>query len=408
MTAYRLLISLFALANLLRSLRKDGLLIAQERLWPRPIAASQPRIWVHGASNGELASVLPVLQAIMRIRPDIHWVVTANTTTGIELARSWNLPNSHVRIAPIDLAWLSKRAMRLWRVAAYISLEAEIWPNRVFTCPGPTFVLGARFSERTARSWSKLPALATRVLGHLDYVAAQDAGSLVRLRTMGVADNAVGPVVDLKSFYKPKEKGPLDAQMRHLRSDVWLAASTHDGEEDVILRAHTAAKTAEPKLKLILALRHPGRATDIANLIASHDLTYVIRSSQKPFVDQDVLLVDTMGEMHLWYRAAGRVFIGGSLTDRGGHTPYEPAAYGAALIHGPDVRNFQAAYAKLAEHHAAFAIRNADELAKALRKLAGADPQHIAGRASQVALTPTTNSDSFAADIVKRLASVEF
>ncbi|EBA09184.1 3-deoxy-D-manno-octulosonic acid transferase [Sagittula stellata] len=374
MLLYRLLISLFATAVLLRR--------GPSRL-TIPDPQDGPHVWLHGASNGELASVRPVLERLTAADPERRWLVTANTETARDMVAGWALPRVSARLAPVDLQRVTGKVIRDWGVTAHVSLEAEIWAHRFLDCPGPVILLGARMSEGTARGWGRVPGLSRRVLERVRFASAQDAGSMSRLVALGLPEMARGPVVDLKSFYAPPTVTPPAG---FARNHTWLAASTHEGEEAIVLAAHAAAREAEPDLRLILAPRHPRRAREVRAMAEDLGLTVAQRSLGE--TDGTVYLADTMGEMALWYAAVGRVFVGGTLTDRGGHTPYEPAAFGASLIHGPDVRNFRAAYGRLAGAGAALEIAQPDDLVQALAALADPGEQARMGALARETLRP--------------------
>ncbi|KHQ54484.1 putative 3-deoxy-D-manno-octulosonic-acid transferase (KDO transferase) [Mameliella alba] len=398
---YRLLLSLFAAGTLGRALRRGGIAAARSRLTPgTPVPGAH--VWLHGASNGELASVRPLLERLIAARPDLHWLVTANTDTGVALAKRWDLPRVTARLAPLDLRGPTRRIMLGWQVRAHIVLEAELWPNRFITCPGPVLLLGARMSAGTARSWARLPKLARRTLNRVGFASAQDAASAERLADLGLPASARGPVVDLKAFYAPPAPVPdpgLDAALpRHL---TWLAASTHEGDDQIALAAHKACLRDTPNLKLILAPRHPRRPDEIAEDARALGMTITRRSRGEDPAKAQVYLADTLGEMPLWYARAGRVFIGGTLSDRGGHTPYEPAAFGAALIHGPDTRNFTAAFSRL--RGIALEITDADTLAGALAALQDPAEQEKSGSAACAALRQDSNLDALAKSVLMHL-----
>ena len=162
--------------------------------------------------------------------------------------------------------------------------------------------------------------------------------------------------------------GDFGVESHNLREIIQQVNS--NGEDDIILDAHLTALANRPKLKLILAPRHPKRAGDIARKIASHGLTCARRSAGDDPTDAQVYLADTFGEMHLWYQLAGVTFVAGSLTDRGGHTPYEPAAFGSAILYGPDTGNFRAAYDRLSQGHGAICTPDAEAIANALTQAA--------------------------------------
>ncbi|MBY6162929.1 3-deoxy-D-manno-octulosonic acid transferase [Mameliella alba] len=403
MLLYRLLLSLFAAVTLTKALRRGGLASARARLGVGS-ARGGTHIWLHGASNGELASVRPLLEKLIEARPDLAWLITANTETGVALVDGWRLPRVSALLAPLDLGRPTRRLVRDWQVCAHIALEAELWPNRFRLCPGPVLLLGARMSAGTARSWARLSGLARRILSRVSFASAQDAGSAERLQQLGLPMQARGPVIDLKAFYAPPVVPP-DAELDTAfdRGSTWLAASTHEGDETVVLAAHRTCLEQTPGLRLILAPRHPRRGNEIQQEAAALGLSVARRSLGDAPGTAQVYLADTMGEMPLWYARAGRVFIGGTLSDRGGHTPYEPAAYGAALLHGPDIRNFAAAFGRLKENQSAVEIRDAQGLATGLQTLASPEAQLTAGMAARTALQQDADIDALAELVLKHL-----
>lgn len=388
MWLYRFLMTIFATLTLVRAGRTGGVREIRARLGlPAPDKVGIKHVWLHAASNGELASIRPVVVALAEMRPDLGWLITCNTPTGVELAKGWGFAQTHVALAPLDLSRVSRRIMRDWSVCAHIAVEAEIWPHRVIGTPGPVVLLGARMSAGTARGWRKMGGLAGKVLGHVSLCIPQDSASEGRLRSLGLPQKALGPVTDLKSLYEPPRVTP-DAGLRTVfeRSRTWLAASTHEGDEAGILDAHLLARAKERDLRLILAPRHPRRSPEIAQMIRDRGLTMACRSGGEDPAQAEVYLADTLGEMPLWYALSGRVFIGGTWTDRGGHTPYEPAHFGCALFHGSDTRNFAAAFERLASSGASSATDTAGDLAKALTETADPAAQMAKGAAAQVAL----------------------
>lgn len=399
MLLYRLIVSIFAAVVLARlALLRDWAALRQ-RLARSP-ARPGPHLWLHAASNGELASAKPLITALQEARPDLALLVTCNSEGGVALAESWGLP---ARLAPLDLARVARRMHRDWDVRAHITLESELWPNRVRTCPGPVFVIGGRLSEGTAKGWRLFGGLLPRVLGRLRYVSAQDAGSLGRYRAAGLPEAAAGPVLNLKEFYAPDPRRDATLAAAFDRAQTWLAASTHEGEEETVLAAHKLARAQEPTLRLILAPRHPRRGDAVEQLILEAGLSCARRSRGEAAEGAEVYLADTLGEMGLLYPLAGRLFIGGTLTDRGGHTPFEPAAYATALLHGPDVANHAAPFARLTAARAAIEVADAPALAEALNRLAARDAQEALGQAAKETLQPETDLEELVAAITQRL-----
>lgn len=403
MLLYRLALIALATKELTARLLRGDLAAMAARLG-HGASDPVPRIWLHAASNGELISARPVIDRLLD--EGYALLLTVNTDSAAAAASAWNRPEILVRLAPLDLRSAIGRIHRRLNITAHITMESDLWPHRILACPGPVLVLGGRLTARSAKGWKRFETIALRVLRRIDYLSAQDRASLERFRDLGLRPEATGPVFDLKALYTPPESGPdprLSAAFS--RADTWLAASTHEGEEDIILAAHKAALAPRPDLRLILAPRHPKRAEEIAARIAALGLTLSRRSMGEAPGKAQVYLADTMGEMHLWYALAGVTFVAGSLTDRGGHTPYEPAAFGSAILHGPDTGNFRAAYARLHDADAAFEIADATALGHALIDLTAPEKQLTRGAAARQALAQDTDIDSLMRDVLATLTA---
>ncbi|UXU76045.1 MULTISPECIES: 3-deoxy-D-manno-octulosonic acid transferase [unclassified Paracoccus (in: a-proteobacteria)] len=320
-------------------------------------------VWLHAASLGELASVRVLASDLAR---DLPLVVTTNTTSGRDLARRMG---HACALAPLDLPQALRRFLDRTRPSVLVTVENELWPNRSAMTAArgvAQVVVGARISARSAARWRRLPGLIAPMLGRIDALSAQDADSEARLLELGLPPQALTPRLNLKLLAPSQTRPDPEAPDR---ARVILAASTHDGEDAVVLDAFLAARARQGDLRLILAPRHPARGDAVAALIAARGLP-LARRSQGADAQAPVLLADTLGEMERWYRAAGICITGGSLVDHGGHTPWEPAAWRCAIVHGPHVANHAADYADLDAAGAASPVRPA-ELADLLPQLAG-------------------------------------
>ncbi len=227
-----------------------------------------------------------------------------------------------------------------------VTVENEIWPNRAAALRArgiPQVVVGARMSARSAARWSGLRRVIGPVLAGVHALSAQDAATEARLVALGLPPGAVLPRLQLKLLGPAQVIPPPDSADR---DTTFLAASTHEGEEEMVLDAFVAARQRVPALRLILAPRHPHRADAVAAAVAARGLACARRSAGAQTADP-VLLVDRLGEMSRWYDAAGLCLTGGSLVDHGGHTPWEPAAHRCAILHGPHVSNAAEDYARL-------------------------------------------------------------
>lgn len=345
--------ALFGGADRLRArLMIDGL--------PAPAA-----IWIHAASVGEVNSASVLIEALAAQHSIL---ITTNSATGLERARSHGWPAA---LAPLDLPGALGRFLDAVKPQVAVTVEAELWPTRarMLAARGiPHVIVGARMSERSARRWSRLPGLIRPVLANVAALSAQDSDSEARLLTLGLRRDAVLPRLDLKLLAPARVVAPAASA---LRDRTILAASTHPGEDEPIVDAWLAARGQNPDCRLILALRHPDRADQLAAQLTARGLDFARRSAGAD--DHPLLLADTLGEMPLWYDRAGICITGGSLADHGGHTPWEPAAHGCAILHGPHVANFAESYAALDRADAAREIDGAslpDALAGML-----ADPQ---------------------------------
>ncbi|HLY57826.1 MAG TPA: 3-deoxy-D-manno-octulosonic acid transferase [Stellaceae bacterium] len=345
--------------------------------------ASRPRpagrlVWLHAASVGEAVSLLPLVERFLVEAADLSVLVTTGTVTSaaviaerLPAARAWH------QYVPIDHPGAVRRFLEHWRPDLAIWVESEFWPNLLLETRrrGVRMALvNARMSEASWRGWRRAPRSIRRLLGCFDVVLAQDARQGVRLRALGASP--VETAGDLKAAAAiPPVPTALLEEMRQAVGGrpTWLAASTHDGEEAMVATAHGAVRGALPDLLTILAPRHPARAQEIQAVLQRAGLGVARRSlGEVPGADTDVWLIDTLGEMGLFYRLAPLVLVAGSLRpqDRvGGHNPLEAAVLGCAVLHGPDTANCAASTRALDEAGGARLVRDAPEIAAAVEGL---------------------------------------
>lgn len=344
-------------------------------------------LWLHAASVGEVAAARPLVEALCARVPGLRAVVTCNTVTGRRAARDWGLAGIEARLAPLDYRWAVAAFLRRLRPAALVVVENELWPNRLSLAHArgmPVALVAARLSSRSAARWARASAVLRRLLAPVALAAPHDAASAERLLGLGLPRAALGPAAPLKSVVALAPPAPAAlAALGYRRAETVLAASTHAGEEGPVLDAFAAARTRRPALRLILAPRHPERGPEIARLIAARGLGHAIRSAGAVPGDAPVYLADTLGEMALWYAAAGLCFVGGSLVAKGGHTPYEPAGFACAILHGPHVENADDAYAALDAAGAAVPVSDAGGLADALAMLDAGEQERLGARARE-------------------------
>ncbi len=314
-------------------------------------------LWLHAASVGETASVLPVLPLLLDADPALSVLFTTGTVTSARLLAqrldpAWRTRVIH-RFVPLDVpAWVA-RFLDHWRPDAAAFVESELWPNLLTASRRrgiPMMLVNARMSARSFTRWRQAPGIAQALLGGFSRIHAQDEATADRLRALGGREVTVPG--DLKQAAPPL---PVDtAELARLRAllagrPVWLAASTHPGEEALIFRAHRTLSARHPALLTIVAPRHPERGPAIAAEAAPLPVTRRA-AGELPPAGAGVWVVDTLGEMGLWYRLAPVVFVGRSLIPPGGgQNPLEPARLCCAMAVGPHTGNFIAHVSRLRE-----------------------------------------------------------
>ena len=362
-------------------------------------------LWLHGASNGELASARWLVAALRAARPDLPILVTASTVTGRRLVESWEIPGIRAGLGPLE------RPAALRRFLArppelMVNLEGEFYPARFAALRargGRIALVAARMSARSHGFWSGLRPEAEAMLRPVALASPQDAESGERLLDLGLLPSVLAPVFDLKAEAIARLPRPVWAP-REARARVLLAASTHEGEEAAVLDAFAGSDAFD---LLILAPRHPRRGEALAQMVAARGLACSRRSAGAalPSGGKQVFLADTMGEMDLWYAAAGVCFVGGSLVRKGGHTPWEPARHGAAILSGPDTANFASAYDRLAARGAARRVEDGADLA---RTLAALDPgtQEAMAAAASTDLGQSALADDLVASLLSHIDGI--
>ncbi|MGI9369802.1 MAG: 3-deoxy-D-manno-octulosonic acid transferase, partial [Ruegeria sp.] len=265
------------------------------------------------------------------------------------------------------------RFLEHWKPAAGIFVESEIWPRLIVESASggtPLALLNARLSEKSVKGWNKLPKTAKFILDHFNLFLTQNDRTADNLRTMGADPNRVQPGTNLKAMSDPLPVDDLtlgDMREQIGERPVWIASSTHDGEEETVLAAHKELLKDRPDLLLLLIPRHPDRRDQVTNLVKGSNLSVALRSLKQQISKQtQVYVADTLGETGTWYAVSPIVFLGGSLLEIGGHNPFEPAQAGAAVITGPGYFNFAETFAPLVESGGAIEVNDVPQLAKAV------------------------------------------
>jgi 3-deoxy-D-manno-octulosonic-acid transferase len=343
-------------------------------------------VWVHAASVGEVAAALPLLRRLAKQHPSGTLLVTTTTPTGAERLRAafGNALDGEVAHAflPYDLPGAVARFLDRVQPQRAIVMETELWPN-LYRALGrrrvPLVIANARLSPRSMAGYRRVRGLAAQTLAHCAAIAAQGEADAGRFRELGADPARVHVPGNLKfDLELPADQVAAGRALRArwgATRPVWIAASTHDGEEDAALRAHRILLARARDALLILVPRHPERFDAVARLAQDSGLRALRRSAlgadgaAAALEGLQVLVGDSMGELAMYFGAADVAFVGGSLVEVGGHNVLEPAALGLPVLFGPYMFNFEQARALLLEHHAARQIDGALELEPALSKL---------------------------------------
>lgn len=342
---------------------------------PRPPG---PLIWMHAASVGEALTTLPLIDRLAAERPDLRFLVTTGTVTAARLMGK-RLPTSAVhQFAPVDLPDAVQQFVDHWKPDLSLWFESELWPNLVDEIASrkkPLGLVNARMSAKSARNWGRVPSAIRPLLGAFNPVLCQTEETAERLRKLG-APNAVATGNLKEAAPPPPAIASVLASLQEQIGGrpVFVAASTHSGEEDMVGAAVKQLSDRIPNLLTIVVPRHPERGADVARDLEIFGGQVRRRSNgEYPTADCDIYVADTLGELGLWYRLAPVAFIGGSLEPIGGHNPYEPAMLGAAILHGPHIGNFAVEYERLTALGATRRAVNADTLADGIAALLSPD-----------------------------------
>lgn len=349
----------------------------QERLGRYSHPQVSPVTWLHAVSVGETEAAVPLIRLLQNRHPDRRILVTTTTPTGSARVRQL-LGDSvdHVYL-PYDLPLVIDRFFRHFRPGIAIFMEKEIWPNLLAACAArqvPALIVNARLSARSARAYLKIPGLVRPALACLSHIAAQTADDRSRFIAIGAAPAQISvqgnTKFDLRIEPETLSAGRAIKAQLFAKRFVWLAGSTHQGEESLLLAQYRRLKPDIPSLLMVLAPRHPERFQDVAELCRAAGLNVVPRSTgNPPGSDCDIYLADSMGELKMLYAAADLAFVGGSLVPVGGHNVLEPAAAGVPVLFGPHMCNFQEIAESMLATAAARQCPDAAQLADTVRQL---------------------------------------
>ena len=346
------------------------------------LAPLQPDgIWLHAVSVGESIAAAPLVRELLARYPHLPITITCMTPTGSERIRALFPAEQYAgRIQhcylPYDLPWTAARFLRQLRPRLAVIMETELWPNFIAACERraiPVVLANARLSERSARGYARFARLTAPMLARLQLIAVQSAAEAQRFLQLGARPEAVQVTGSIK--FDLQVDAQLLARATGCRADwgarpVWIAASTHAGEDEIALAAHRQLLARWPQALLILVPRHPERFNSVYELCQRQGFATCRRSAgAQPQATDALLLGDTMGELLFLYALADVALVGGSLVANGGHNLLEPAALGKPVLSGPHLFNFLEISSQLREAGALREVQDADSLAREVAQL---------------------------------------
>ncbi|WP_174233918.1 lipid IV(A) 3-deoxy-D-manno-octulosonic acid transferase [Candidatus Erwinia haradaeae] len=347
--------------------------------WPErygfSIKTIQPHgIHLHAVSVGETLAILPLIQSLRYNYPNLPIVLTTMTPTGSELARTIVDHRIHHVYLPYDLPGSMKRFFKQTCPKLVIIMEKELWPNMIsllYNQNIPLIIVNARLSERSACSYKRISIFMKPLLQRIALIAAQSHEDGERFIKLGVDKNKIIITGNLKfDISITSEMKKKSNRLRHqwtFSRPKWIAASTHHGEEKIILETHQKLLKDFPDLLLILAPRHPSRCQKICYLTKKYNLNYILRSSNLvPSAKIQVVIIDTIGELMLLYGISDLAFVGGSLVKHGGHNPLEPASHSIPILMGPYTFNFKNICERIKKNNGLITVSSTSSLTKSI------------------------------------------
>ncbi len=341
--------------------------------------ASKPRpegklVWLHGASVGETLSMLPLINKIQELYPDVNILVTSGTVTSAQLMAKRLPEKAFHQYIPIDCMAQVTRFVDYWKPDLVLWLESEFWPNILSVISKrniPLVLVNGRVSDRSFKRWKKMPRFSAQIQDMFVKSFGQTQEDADRLKAIGAKNTACVGNIKFASAPLPVDAEELKRMQEQIgKRPCWTAGSTHAGEDGVIVNVHKALKEKIPNVLTIVAPRHPNRADEIEEIFKKAGLNVARRSRKEDIQPKtDIYLADTIGEMGLFYRLGEAAFVGGSMIPFGGQNIIEPARLGKAVLCGQYMMNFREIVKRAKEADALFVAENESELALALTDL---------------------------------------
>ena len=354
--------------------KEDPARVGERRGMSRDIRPHGPLVWIHGASVGEVLAAAALIEKLRAL--NIRILVTSGTVTSAAIVAKRFPADIIHQYVPYDSPRYVARFLDHWRPSLALFIESDLWPNLILSSAArrlPMVLINGRMSHRSFPRWRRVSNTISALLGRFDVCLAQSRVDAERFAALGSRNVVITGNLKLDVPAPPADFSKLERLMSVTRGrPIIVAASTHPGEEEILLEAHRALSGFFPSLLTVIVPRHPGRGEAIARMIAASGLHAGLRSREElPTAATDIYVADTMGELGLFYRLSPIVFMGGSLVEHGGQNPIEAVKLGASIVHGPHVFNFSDVYEALDSTGGAKRADTQEALVKQLGKVAG-------------------------------------
>ena len=327
-------------------------------------------IWFHTVSVGELLSIIPLIEKIENNNQISQILVTSSTLTSSELFKKFKFKKTIHQFYPIDNNYFAKKFLDNWKPSIAIFVDSEVWPNMLINLNKKkiiTILLNARISIKSFKRWKKLYFFSKNLFSKFNYTYPQNKETQKHLKKLGVKN--IKLIGNLKFSQKRKIINSKNLQLNNLSKNkkIWCAMSTHRGEEKICLEVYKNQIRKNKKIILVIIPRHIHRINEIKKEVNNYNLKFHLHSSKKKVSkDTNIYLVDTYGEAENFFNLCKIVFIGKSLTNKGGQNPLEAARHNCKIIHGPNISNFKEVYEMLDKKKLAKKIHSSYQLQKAL------------------------------------------
>ena len=352
--------------------KEDPERIGERRGMSRDVRPAGPLVWIHGASVGEVLAAAALIERLRAL--NIRILLTSGTVTSAAIVAKRFPPDVIHQYVPYDSPRYVARFLDHWRPSLALFIESDLWPNLILQSAArrlPMVLINGRMSQRSFPRWRRMSGTISALLEKFDLCLAQSRTDGERFSALGSRNVMVTGNLKLDLPAPPVDPVKLEKVMAVTRGrPIVVAASTHPGEEEILIETHRTLAGIFPQLLTVIVPRHPDRGPAIAKTIEAAGLKAVLRSGEElPMAATDIYVADTLGELGLFYRLAGIVFMGGSMVAHGGQNPIEAVKLGAAIVHGPHVFNFTDVYEALDQAAGARLVADRDALVKQLGQL---------------------------------------